>query len=146
MIVKVGFTGTRRGMTPMQAAAVSGILLRISTLCYNKPQFHHGACIGADEEAARIAKNAGFATIAHPGDDPRFRTEFVSDWTLEEKDNILRNKNIVKLVDSMIATPSGTDEIRRGSGTWQVIGYTRMLYKPLYFVTPLGEVLKERFD
>jgi hypothetical protein len=58
--MKVGFSGTQEGMTPEQEARVASVLWNIlfDTPKPRNAQFHHGNCVGADEEAAAIANVA----------------------------------------------------------------------------------------
>jgi len=105
-------------------------------------EFHFGLCIGADEQAAKIAKGLGFYIIAHPGYSPRnregrmFRSEFDgNDEVREEKPFLKRDEDIVNEVDEMIATPvSKEEEIR--SGTWTTIRFARRRNRPIEIVYP----------
>ena len=66
MISNVGFTGTQRGMTDRQSAEVKQVLSEIFAASEVKPRFNHGDCIGADAQAAQIAKDIGFVVVCHP--------------------------------------------------------------------------------
>lgn len=48
--MKIGFTGTRQGMTPAQRLKATHWLAKLSAT-----EFHHGDCMGADAEAHAIA-------------------------------------------------------------------------------------------
>jgi hypothetical protein len=43
--MKVGFTGTRKGMTPQQRVAFAELVITL-----RPTQAHHGDCVGADAE------------------------------------------------------------------------------------------------
>jgi len=134
----VGFTGTRRGMTQAQVNKVIDLLEQMWTPGL-KNEFHHGDCIGADEGAAEIAASLGYKTVAHPGFDLGYRSTFVSDVNLPERDYLERNLDIIEVAQQVIATPSGRSEIFRGSGTWFTIRRCRGK-KALNIVYPDGEL------
>lgn len=90
--------------------------------------FHHGQCVGADEEAAKIAKALGIWTVAHPPTDKRYLSKFVSDETREPKDFLDRNHDIVDECDVLLATPKTVEVLR--SGTWATIRYGRKTKGP----------------
>lgn len=130
IIYKVGFTGTSKGMSPEQKAAVKAYLLEIIAQHPNETvEFHHGLCIGADEQAAAIAKELGCLIVAHPGFSPRnpngrlFRSDFTgNDEVRAEKPHIKRDREIVDETQEMIAGPLGkAEEVR--SGTWTTVRY-----------------------
>src|SRR6202795_4075150 len=119
---KVGFTGTHKGADPMQLAVAKERLKSLKELGLD--EFHHGACIGADEQVAKIAKELGFRVVSHPGlaSDPKnlvFRSVWDgSDETREAKPFIKRDHDIVDETEVMLATPKGyAEEARRGTGT-----------------------------
>ena len=51
----VGFTGTRQGMTDDQKCALRKLLSEIARNGSFPLLFHHGDCVGSDEEAHEIA-------------------------------------------------------------------------------------------
>src|SRR5271156_6511042 len=121
---KVGFTGTQKGAHLTQLAIVEEKLKFLREEGFD--EFHHGACIGADEQVAKIAKELGFKVVAHPGlgKDPA-NLQFRSDWsgsdeTLEAKPYIDRDHDIVDATELMIATPLTYGEQTR-SGTWTTV-------------------------
>jgi len=125
---KVGFTGTQKGAHPTQIAAAKDKLVALKEEGFD--EFHHGACIGADEQVAKIAKELGFKVVAHPGlgKDPA-NLQFRSDWsgsdeTLEAKPYIDRDHDIVDATELMIATPLTYGEQTR-SGTWTTVRYAK---------------------
>jgi hypothetical protein len=137
---KVGFTGTSKGASPAQLAELEARLAKLKEEGFD--EFHHGLCIGADEQAAIIAKKLGYRVIAHPGFSKKkpecllYRSEFTgNDATLEAKPHIDRDHDIVDAVDHMLATPLQREEINR-SGTWTTVRYARKQNRPLDVILP----------
>lgn len=102
--------------------------------------FHHGDCIGADAQAAKLAKGFGFVIICHPGhpkdkENTMYRafTDF-NDATHRIKSFIDRDHDIVNASESMIATPAGEEQVR--SGTWTTIRYAKKQQKPVHIIYP----------
>lgn len=130
----VGFTGTQVGMTQQQERALRYILE-----VEQPEQFHHGNCVGADEQAARLAMSLGITTIAHCGDNPEKQSKLVSDITIAPKDNMDRNHDIVDVCEMLIATPKGAPQLR--SGTWATIRYAETVNRHTLIITPNGEIV-----
>ena len=64
---RLGFTGTRSGMTEAQKWQLETFLRDYASHRKNTDLvFHHGDCIGADAEAHTIAKKIGFRVCVHP--------------------------------------------------------------------------------
>ena len=130
--MNVGFTGTRKGMTYEQKRSLAVLLDRYGAQHYypnpNNLKFLHGKCLGADEEAARIAANKGYITVAYPSDRADWTSSYKSDIEMPiRKHPIERNKDIVKDCDLMIACPSQKEEPRsmRAGGTWFTVRFAR---------------------
>jgi len=123
----IGFTGTQNGMTNHQQYHVHRILREHIPLEYNEKKnhyFHHGDCVGSDEEAAKIARDLGYTIVCHPPIDPKKRAYFPSDEYREEKPYLERNHDIVDESAIMLATPNeATEQLR--SGTWATVRYAR---------------------
>jgi hypothetical protein len=134
---KLGFTGTRRGMTEDQKESVRDFML-----IFEPDEFIHGGCVGADEEAARIASELGIWTNELPGNILWYRTQFRSNETHFPQHPLKRNRVIVRTCDYLLACPFQYEEIRR-SGTWATIRYARELGKPMLIIQPQGLRLKE---
>jgi len=116
--MKIGFTGTKDGMTPEQKKTITDFIENnyIS-------EFHHGDCIGSDEDFHNICSNNGIDNIIiHPPIFDKHRAFCKSKTILEEKPYLKRNKDIVNSSDILLATPNSTNEILR-SGTWSTIRY-----------------------
>jgi len=91
-------------------------------------EFHHGLCIGADEEAASIVREMAPACriIGHPAFQlgHPMRSAFECDETLKERDPLIRNREIVRLTNILFASPKFPETKR--SGSWSTIRFARM--------------------
>lgn len=116
----VGFTGTQRGMTPIQRVHFTAALIALETDVPNV--LHEGDCLGADADAALIGRELGWQIVSHPPLLAVKRAFFPADKELPKKDYISRNHDIVNAVTCMLATPGEMNEQLR-SGTWATIRY-----------------------
>lgn len=131
----LGFTGTQHGMRAAQWAALWQLLVPRSP-----GDFHHGDCIGADEQAAKGARLAGFRIIGHPPIVQLKRAYFPADEMREPLPYLDRNKRIVAVSQEMIATPGEFAEVLR-SGTWSTVRYARRVGKTVHVILPDGRVV-----
>lgn len=142
-MVNVGFTGSRRGMTELQLRAFLSILNR------SWPRsFHHGDCVGADDEAATLVyeKRSGITrVIRHPPTSGTLRANnHCYHETRPEKPYLERNREIVDETQHLIAAVTGPEEIR--SGTWSTIRYARKLGRQITICWPDGKITEEPMD
>jgi len=133
--MKVGFTGTRKGMTSEQKDTFAKVLKEVSAHV-----FTHGDCIGADAQAHEIAiKNRWLYIEKRPCTLPDQRA-----WTIgghkcyPPEAPALRNMRIVDDCEVLIATPGGFKEVRR-SGTWMTIRYARKVGNLVIIIWPDGK-------
>ena len=110
-----GFTGTAQGMTRAQKAVFVSLLP-------DELEFHHGDCIGADEDAHHLVRQTCLVSkiVIHPPTLEVKRAFCQGNIILPVKDYLPRNHDIVDSVREMIATPKGFKEELR-SGTWATI-------------------------
>jgi len=131
----VGFTGTRAGMTAAQAETVRRLLREL-----RPAEFHHGDCVGADEQAHALAMRAGVRVIIHPPEYGRHRAWCLgAAAVLDVKPYMERNADIVAACSILIATPQQAGEIVR-SGTWATVRRGRKADRLLHVVAPDGTV------
>ena len=126
--ISIGFTGTEEGMTELQKAKLSNYLSQYSG------DFHHGDCVGADEEAHHIARKLDYKIVIHPPTNPVKRA-FCEGDILPRKDYLVRNKDIVYSSDVLVATPKEREEILR-SGVWATVRFARKMGKKLVMIYP----------
>jgi len=136
--MRVGFTGTQRGMTEKQKNKVRDLFILLAAT-----EFHHGDCIGADAHAHDIFKCCRKQRIVlHPPTIPDKRAFCSAHHSLPPLPYLDRNKEIVLSTDLLIATPGEPDEQLR-SGTWSTIRFARKQGRPLYIVLPDGSTREE---
>lgn len=132
--VKVGFTGTQGGMRGVQKFVVENNLLRFWT---PDSWFHHGVCIGADEEAATTAKDLGYKLHGHPPINTSKMSTILSDVSSPPGEYLDRNRDIVDECDLLVAAPATMRAVVR-SGTWFTWRYAVKLRRPRILVYPDG--------
>ena len=138
MVLKFGFTGTRKGMSQPQKNFVQALLKR------HGGQLHHGDCIGADAEAHELAKALGCHITVHPPANEEYRAHKAGDVILPPAGYDVRNAQIVLSSDVLIAAPANQLEV---GGTWRTINFFRRFMeghatcgKQGYIVLPSGVV------
>lgn len=135
--IVLGFTGTQRGMNFLQQKAFRRFVEEI------KPSvFHHGDCIGADEEAHDIVAECGVKNVViHPPEVAAKRAfchkkkREVEVEVLDEFAYLERNRHIVDDSDLLVAVPKANVEEQR-SGTWSTVRYARKSGKPVFIIWP----------
>ena len=134
-MIKVGFTGTREGMTPKQCMKMHEMLGVLSNKGEELLEFHHGDCLGADKDAhvEAILSEVVYKIVLHPPSNDRLRalcnvniaTPLRVLVTVEKpRPYLLRNQDIVDSSDVLIAAPKEKEEVLR-SGTWATIRRAR---------------------
>jgi hypothetical protein len=139
--MKIGFTGTRKGMTQEQVKSVSVFFIRLKRFGRTVEEIHIGDCIGADAnfydlavEFFPLAKKIG-----HIPKSDQYRA-FLKYDEVKPADNFLeRNRHIVNSSDCLLATPGESEEILR-SGTWSTIRFARRRRKHTTILFPDGTI------
>lgn len=137
-VMKVGFTGTRHGMTREQKQSARNLLAS-----FQASQVHHGDCVGADREFHALAVSLGVYTVAHPPIDRSRRAFSLTDETKPVKDYLVRNRNIVRETNVLVACPQEDREPSpgRGQGTWSTVRYARdILGREVHIIWPSGKI------
>lgn len=130
--MKLGFSGTQRGMTQVQLTAVAAELRRLQPV-----ELHHGCCVGSDAQANDLARHLKILTIGHP---PTNRDRMAIGLELDVEWNprpyLDRNRDIVFTTERLLAAPRG-EEVKR-SGTWATVRYARELGRVITICWPDG--------
>lgn len=132
--MKLGITGTQDGMTAAQHTAV-----REQIQSFGPVEFHHGCCIGVDYEAHLIAYDLNIPIVYHPPINHSKMADFSQYkgiWR-EEKEYLVRNKDIVNETGHLLVVPKGYEEEVR-SGTWSTKRYAEKVDKIFTIVYPDG--------
>jgi hypothetical protein len=129
----MGFTGTQVGMTAGQKEELQHVLMDGVEIGFT--HFHHGDCVGADEQAHDCAKALGYLIVIHPPLNPSKRAYCVGYETREPKDYLDRNHDIVEETAVLIAAPKQRFEVQR-SGTWATVRYAWQASKRVALVMP----------
>lgn len=131
-VIRVGFTGSRNGLTPQQ----QDWLLSVIPV---GAEVHHGACVGADEMMHCYAMAGHCRVIVHPPINPHLRMTYDPGATwLPAKGYLVRDRDIVDATELLLATPDGPEHDH--SGTWYTVRYAVSKHKPVYICYPHGEV------
>jgi hypothetical protein len=166
--LKIGFTGTRLGMSIDQSVVLRRKLSpgKGGTTWTMFSEFHHGDCVGADEEAhdmMRVMLSRHWPLrvdlVVHPPTDYRFRAGCGT--TRAEREDarnakgavkvlpargyLERDRDIVDATDLLIACPAGID-LRSHGGTAYTVRYARTQVKPILIIWGDGRVEMENFD
>jgi len=135
--MKLGFTGTRDGMTDIQRECVAQLLFDQRPVLV-----HHGDCVGADSQfhdgVLLLPQSTWIET--HPCTLTKFRAYRKADVVHEVKPPQDRNKDIVRASDLLIAAPKLPPAESPRSGTWQTVRLMLSFKKPVTVVWPDGSV------
>jgi len=120
--MKIGFRGTREGMTDQQKVALRQVLAE-----HRPDEFHHGDFVGADAEAHEIVRTAypSVWIVVHPPIKKTLRAFCQGDELRPARGYIARNRDLVKTCDLLVAAPKSMED-QQMSGTWAVIRYARI--------------------
>lgn len=134
--MNISFTGTQLGLTSFQAEKLQNLLKEYRS--YGYEWFHHGDCIGADAQAAEIARILGYKLHKYPCNIASKQANTDADKINPIKPPLDRNRDIVNASNILIACPKEMHEIMR-SGTWATIRYARKVKKLIHKIAPKKE-------
>lgn len=151
-MTRLGFTGTRSGMSPAQMVRMAEIIegLNGPGILYGLggpiAEVHHGDCVGADAEFDEICRERGVRRVAHPGlwqgEPSDYRAHCAADEIREPREYRDRNRDIVDAADVLFAAPDGLERAR--SGTWSTVRYARNEGVPIVIVNRNGIAFRDR--
>jgi hypothetical protein len=114
--------------------------------------FHHGDCVGADEEAHEVAVALGYRIHVHPPANEKYQADTVLNVPLMDRLDapapyMKRNQAIVDSCSILVACPqqdqvmlsSGLVSTQR-SGTWSTIRKAQKVNKPRVIVYADGTI------
>lgn len=135
--LRVGFSGSREGMSPLQLAVVVEHMVLWAGMD-RRIELHHGDCLGADAQIHAMALARDWPVIIHPPLDSRYRAFCEGAQEIRKPASFLdRNHNIVNETAKLVAGPNGfVEELR--SGTWATVRYARSRNKSVLVVYPDG--------
>lgn len=147
MIISIGFTGTRLGMTRPQMRAVFGYL-RYVLLVHDTDEpadieVHHGDCRGSDAQFHVIATVLDCRTVIHPPALAQQRAFCEGDEVRPPLGYLARDRAIVAESGELLATPC-TAAWQPRSGTWTTIGYGVQAGRPVKVFLPDGTLASGR--
>lgn len=135
--MRIGFTGTRKGMTEAQKASCASLILQL-----NITEVHHGDCVGADSDFHDLLYLHGYDNTIHihPPTKSHLRAHCMGPKCVihDPQDYLVRDRVIVDNSDLLIATPASRMEELR-SGTWYTIRYAKSKEVPMFVVWPDGQ-------
>lgn len=131
-LVRVGFTGTRDGMTRPQMMGVGALLRSLEP-----SEAHHGDCVGADADFDMLAHLLDIPVVIHPPTNPKHRAFCAGESILPERPYLDRNEDIVEATDLLIATPKEYYNPGKG-GTWWTVEKAKERYRKVHLVFPDG--------
>ncbi len=128
----IGITGTRYGGTEYQLLSCAKFL---SEEFVPGAKFHHGDCVGIDQQVARIARKIGYTIVCHPPIKEEHRAFEPADIMLPAENHFARNRSIVMAVDELLVCPVTMEWQPRG-GTWYTHDYALKTGRPVNLILP----------
>lgn len=131
--MRIGFTGTRDGMTEHQKRTVDDLL------AFHQPDWvHHGSCVGADYDFHQIARRLSIKIKGHLPINTSLMAKLDFDDENEPKSYLKRNADIVNETDWLIACPKESSKQFKG-GTWWTFHYANTRGLPITVIWPDGK-------
>lgn len=135
----LGFSGTKKGMTPEQVRYVLKQLRRAGVV-------HHGDCVGADAQCDSLCASFNIERCAWPGLDSYGKSPsraMCNAQTIMDPMPYHGRNRLIALhgVDGLVAAPEGEEERFPHSGTWHTVRWARRYERKLFIVLPDGSEL-----
>lgn len=137
-MLKIGVTGSRKGMSAAAMLALENLLSAMTVV-----EAHHGDCMGVDKVFHDLVVKRGIPVVVHPPNNRVCRAFCASGDPVvrKAKSYLFRNRDIVDETDLLIALPETKEEVLR-SATWSTIRYARTQDKRLAIIYPDGCILE----
>lgn len=145
-IPTIGFTGTRNGLTaPQRSTLEQYIATAADYLKTSNRELRaiHGDCIGADADFDKVCREQGIHTECLPCYLDNMRA-YCTEAIAPPMAPMARNRQIAELSDVVFGCPPNFDRIKKGSGTWATIGFTKRYHTTVIIVFPDGSTKTER--
>lgn len=139
--MKIGISGTRTGLINPQREALQTIL-RILPIT----ELHHGDCTGVDQQVHDFYMGGDLHDKIHvhiwPPANPKNRAYCGAPLCTihPEQEYLVRNRDIVRQSDVLLACPKMMVPEMRGSGTWNAIRYAETNGYRAVIIWPNGVV------
>ena len=146
--MKVGFTGTREGLTDQQLAWLYS-LLEDQSPDMAITEVHHGACVGADLAVHQAALDANCLVHVWPPTNMSLcATECLIQGPLvtihPRMPYFNRDREIVNATEGLIALPKhdAQPDPPQWGGTWYTVDFALRMNRPVIICNPKGIVTK----
>lgn len=135
-MIRLGFTGTSKGLTVKQQQAFRRFIRTLDLL-----EFHHGDCVGADEQAHAIMRDEWpkVPILGHIPIKEEFRAYCDFDEVYPAKPYLARDRDIAEMTDWLVVGPRGFKEVQR-SGTWATKRYAEQARSRVIIIWPDGRI------
>jgi hypothetical protein len=135
----IGITGTREGMNVFQRGQ---LILTLTRWFYRGwTEFHHGMCVGVDEESHEIVRRywPEIRIVGHPPQNQSLMTKkpLTYERLARPRPYLVRNKDIVDASRLLVVVPKENNEIVR-SGTWSTYRYAKKKGLEVVLIRPGG--------
>jgi hypothetical protein len=143
--MRLGFSGTRNGMSEQQKQAFRAVVDKIQP-----ESMVHGCCVGADEDAVvivtenfpecRVHARPGYSASAGSNEYFSSKAMSLSHDVHPKKPHFARNRDIVHFSNLLIATPwqSREDGLGDSGGTAYTIRHALKMHIPVIIIWPDG--------
>lgn len=143
MIIRIGYSGSRYGMTVPQMRGIYSYLcgaLELNRHSTPVLEARHGDCTGGDAEFHVIATVLGARTIAYPPSNPKYRAGCKADEIRPPEGYLRRDWNIANESGELLAAPKSPVPVPH-SGTWITAMYAVQLGRPFKLFLPDGQMV-----
>lgn len=137
---RLGFTGTRNGITPSQKEE---LISQLEKLRVTHEIAMHGDCRGADAYFGLMAHARDYWVETYPGCTRDGESPYRAFSYTDDEHALLpyleRNRLIVDKCDLLLACPMSSTPSWSG-GTWYTIRYASTVHKPTIIIYPDGKI------